>query len=108
MHFPPQSLQTDVQGAFPCPGDPPPKRQGILSSLSTRCGCDFKILAFNFFYIHTWEIPKELFSGAACDTATELGNRAMVFAIVKHAALITRQRTCLYSTDTYGDYAMTG
>jgi len=68
----------------------------------------FKILAFNFFAFTQEEIPQELFS-CACETrATELGNQAMVFAIVKHAALITRQRTCLYSTDTYGDYAMTG
>mmetsp|Transcript_18392 Transcript_18392/g.42597 ORF Transcript_18392/g.42597 Transcript_18392/m.42597 type:complete len:84 (+) Transcript_18392:43-294(+) len=32
----------------------------------------------------------------------------MVFALVKHASLITHQRTCLYATDTYGSYAMTG
>jgi hypothetical protein len=33
----------------------------------------------------------------------------MVFALIKHAAsLTTEQRTCLYATDTYGDYAMTG
>lgn len=33
----------------------------------------------------------------------------MVFALIKHAAsLTTHQKTCLYATDTYGDYAMTG
>ena len=66
-----------------------------------------KFLLSTFLHSHKEKYHKSCFPVPAT-SATELGNQAMVFAIVKHAALITRQRTCLYSTDTYGDYAMTG